>query len=297
MSEHSGLNTSTNSDVQYDPASVVLDCSLCGASVGLWAFSTIQRPLEFVRLVKSAENDHREKFSGTSCGLGSEHPNGQSLTNEASSLTLSIAGGPPPTNQNLKAKVSLPIISRNLRSQIYSSASKGIPNNNVGVGKICAIEECKDLVSSSIEEVPTQKELLYRSDNQSNGQEAGDSLVEGTAGNVKISNVSEETRDAPNDGGPLSIGAGGNGELADASPSKVPGGCEDTHNYHSSMTIDAAESHLEDREGVNQIRQDKADIASSNQVEGNMDKSLQEAISGDFIAGYLFLLFIVFFYS
>lgn len=38
-------------DVKYDPSSIVLDCRLCGASIGLWAFSSASLPIEFLRLV------------------------------------------------------------------------------------------------------------------------------------------------------------------------------------------------------------------------------------------------------
>jgi len=40
---------------QMDPNSAVLDCSLCGATVGLWAFCTVPQPVESIRLVGYAE--------------------------------------------------------------------------------------------------------------------------------------------------------------------------------------------------------------------------------------------------
>ncbi|KAK1279753.1 hypothetical protein QJS04_geneDACA002885 [Acorus gramineus] len=46
---------------QYDPASVVLDCNLCGASVGLWAFSTVRQPLESFTLIESPEANSQDK--------------------------------------------------------------------------------------------------------------------------------------------------------------------------------------------------------------------------------------------
>ncbi|VVA21409.1 PREDICTED: IAP 1 [Prunus dulcis] len=121
-------NASTSSSIQSEPNSVVLDCKLCGASVGLWAFSTVPRPLEFFRLVGYAEV-HSESHPGTpdsstknhldnrvdTVGAGSD---GATLSKERfSNLNLTIAGGPPPTKQNFKATISLPVIGRNLRAR------------------------------------------------------------------------------------------------------------------------------------------------------------------------------------
>ncbi|KAK7292102.1 hypothetical protein RIF29_07799 [Crotalaria pallida] len=47
---------------QKDPNSAVLDCTLCGATVGLWAFRTVPRPVESIRLMGYAEN-LRARFS------------------------------------------------------------------------------------------------------------------------------------------------------------------------------------------------------------------------------------------
>ena len=50
--------------LQYDPKSVVLDCRLCGSSVGLWAFSTVQCPVKFFRLVGCTEVNPGVRDSG-----------------------------------------------------------------------------------------------------------------------------------------------------------------------------------------------------------------------------------------
>lgn len=132
--------------VQSDPNSVVLDCRLCGASVGLWTFTTVPRPLEFLRLVGCTEVDsehdsarHEEAVnrgdistSGThdlSIVNGMQNKEGTlntaftsatSASGKRLNLSLTIAGGPPPAKQNFRATISLPVIGRNLRSRISS---------------------------------------------------------------------------------------------------------------------------------------------------------------------------------
>ncbi|XP_034711315.1 uncharacterized protein LOC117933853 isoform X2 [Vitis riparia] len=128
--------------LQSDPCSVVLDCRLCGASVGLWAFSTVPCPVEFFRVAGYSEvngensSSHCKEniFSSTPGaskiqGFGTEnHVNSREGTmSTASNSTISsserllshltIAGGPPPTKQNFKATISLPVIGRNLRAR------------------------------------------------------------------------------------------------------------------------------------------------------------------------------------
>lgn len=123
--------------LQSDPASVVLDCKLCGATAGLWAFNVVPRPLEWFRVVESLEvnsqngsivasvagsqaldksdKDNHTGHNGGTVGV-------RTLNNERSlCLNLSIAGGPPPEKQNYRATVSLPIISRHLRAGLSSS--------------------------------------------------------------------------------------------------------------------------------------------------------------------------------
>lgn len=48
--------------LQADPHSIVLDCKLCGASVGLWTFSTVPRPVELFRLVGYTEVNSRKNY-------------------------------------------------------------------------------------------------------------------------------------------------------------------------------------------------------------------------------------------
>lgn len=113
---------------QYDHTSVVLDCRLCGARVGLWAFSTTPRPPEFVRLIGHAElNDKNEAASqieNTNQRILETENGQQSSTNTCSNrnlLNLTIAGGPPPAEQNFRPTISLPVVGQNLRTR-FSSA-------------------------------------------------------------------------------------------------------------------------------------------------------------------------------
>ncbi|CAA7048235.1 unnamed protein product [Microthlaspi erraticum] len=104
ITENSTLPDTLNSD----PSSVVLDCKLCGACVGLWVFSTVPRPLELCRLTGDTEVNTERQSSGGA------------LLNRTSILKFTIAGGPPATKQNFKATISVPIIGRNLRSRFAS---------------------------------------------------------------------------------------------------------------------------------------------------------------------------------
>ncbi|KAI3985571.1 hypothetical protein MKX01_033854 [Papaver californicum] len=116
------------SELQSDPASSVLDCRLCGASVGLWAYSTIRRPLEMFRLIGSSEvNGQKDpgnySLIGNTSGVGGLRVSTvASLKGKPLSLSLSIAGGPSPAKQNYGATVSLPVMSRHLRSGLSSKS-------------------------------------------------------------------------------------------------------------------------------------------------------------------------------
>ncbi|KAB5524746.1 hypothetical protein DKX38_022495 [Salix brachista] len=110
-----------------DSNAVVLDCWFCGASVGLWTFSMVPRPLELFKLVGNAEvnsNKNSELDSANENHVDNRGVIGNSASNGALSsmhrpsyLSFTIAGGPPPTKQNFKATISLPVIGRNLRAR------------------------------------------------------------------------------------------------------------------------------------------------------------------------------------
>lgn len=129
-------NSNISTRIQSDPNSVVLDCKLCGASVGLWAFSTVPRPMELFRLVGYAEVNN-ENDSGThdlgnvnnlddTGGVMSTSSNGATSSKDRpKNFNLTIAGGPSPTRQNFKATISLPVIGQNLRARFsYDSEFK-----------------------------------------------------------------------------------------------------------------------------------------------------------------------------
>lgn len=103
---------------QMDPNSAVLDCSLCGATVGLWAFCTVPRPLQSIRLVGYAEVNGENDFEDRQGVNNTVSDTANSSKDTSSSLNMTIAGGPPPTKQNFKAIISLPIIGQNLRSRL-----------------------------------------------------------------------------------------------------------------------------------------------------------------------------------
>ncbi|KAJ9677102.1 hypothetical protein PVL29_022211 [Vitis rotundifolia] len=126
--------------------SVVLECSLCGATVGLWAFSTVERPTEFFRLVGNSEvtgesnafhckgtvfcpvsgapgiqDSGKENHVNSTEAVMITDANGARSSNERLlNLNLTIAGGPPPTEQNFRATISIPVIGQNLRARFSS---------------------------------------------------------------------------------------------------------------------------------------------------------------------------------
>ncbi|XP_039063214.1 uncharacterized protein LOC120207870 [Hibiscus syriacus] len=146
--------------LQCDPKSVVLDCRLCGASVGLWAFSTVQQPVEFFRLfgceeVNPGAHDSGHEKNGCDGGVGVPSNGGSSSMEQSSNLKFTIAGGPPPTRQNFKARIHLPVIGRSLsarflyhpefRDQIFSN-QENTPVESKFQGEI---DCCNNSVSES----------------------------------------------------------------------------------------------------------------------------------------------------
>ncbi|KAA8546753.1 hypothetical protein F0562_003182 [Nyssa sinensis] len=119
-------------------------CQLCGASVGLWTFSTISRPEELLRIVgysevngETASAHHKENLICYDDGAYVAHSSGTgdhvdtredifntAITGATSSnirslnLNLTIAGGPSTTKQNFREEISLPVIGWNLKAQI-----------------------------------------------------------------------------------------------------------------------------------------------------------------------------------
>ncbi|KAM6593698.1 hypothetical protein CsatA_001401 [Cannabis sativa] len=142
INEPTEANENSNSPYmpRSDPNSAALDCRLCGASVGLWAFCTVPRPMpmELIQLVGYGEinggnhseiNDSRTETNSIKRGeIILADSDITTLTKERhQSLNLTIAGGPPPTKQNFKATVSLPVIGRNLRARFFSDSKSRDP--------------------------------------------------------------------------------------------------------------------------------------------------------------------------
>ncbi|KAF0898565.1 hypothetical protein E2562_008152 [Oryza meyeriana var. granulata] len=102
-------------DQHYDPLSVVLDCQFCGACVALWPFSLVDRPLQLFKLISDSSRQDEQTDGDTSTVSGA----GPSKTANIG-FNFTIAGGPPPTRQNFRPRVSLPVISRHLKADLSS---------------------------------------------------------------------------------------------------------------------------------------------------------------------------------
>ncbi|KAK2984049.1 hypothetical protein RJ640_020424 [Escallonia rubra] len=142
-------NDRMTSLAKYDPSSVVFDCRLCGASVGLWAFSMTPRPVEFIRLIGMSEVNGenngvhlKDNVTNGDAGASGAHDSSKgnhveirersvdtattvttSLTGTPCNFSLTIAGGPPPAKQNFRPTISLPVIGRNLRARFSSDSN------------------------------------------------------------------------------------------------------------------------------------------------------------------------------
>lgn len=144
-------NTPTTENQQYDHTSVLLHCKLCGAKVGLWAFSTTPRPPEFVRLFGHAEltdktgssqSQQNEQQTTTKSGPASSNRN---------VLNLTIAGGPPPAEQDFRPTISLPVVGQNLRTR-FSSAFGNQQENVANVESGNSLDDVADCTSVAVNE-------------------------------------------------------------------------------------------------------------------------------------------------
>ncbi|KAJ0985801.1 hypothetical protein J5N97_004157 [Dioscorea zingiberensis] len=188
----------TPNEYIYDPASVVLDCRFCGACVGLWAFANTRRPLELFSVIASPDSSGQDDllitkdlYSGTGVpriekmktkdipsieGISDTGHSGTTAGERPLKLNLTIAGGPPPTKQNYKPRVSFPIISRHLRLQFdpYSSF-----RNYHSSGSSCLNH--------------TEKQSLLHADDLSQHKKDmnGDPVISEHAGSLKRKRVDE----------------------------------------------------------------------------------------------------------
>ncbi|XP_019189750.1 PREDICTED: uncharacterized protein LOC109184163 isoform X2 [Ipomoea nil] len=142
----SNENSGANDDIQTsdgaisDPNSVALECQICGARVGLWAFSTVQRPLEFLRLSgymdinsENAADNHMGGAPGNLILSNDNRDNSKegtantalavsTILNDRPNSNITIAGGPLPASQNYRAKISLPVVGQNIRARFSTDS-------------------------------------------------------------------------------------------------------------------------------------------------------------------------------
>ncbi|XP_021905542.1 uncharacterized protein LOC110820401 [Carica papaya] len=167
-------NTKTCDTVESDPKSVVLDCKLCGASVGLWTFRTAPLPLELFRVVgftEINENNGRAHDSGNEKHgdyRGSIENFALHAKEQLPNLKLTIAGGPPATKQNFKAMISLPVVGRSLRARFSHDAEFG--------DHICTNQDhshSKNMISGEIALSENMGLLENEKDNQGHNNSVG----------------------------------------------------------------------------------------------------------------------------
>lgn len=112
---HASASAGSNQeDENYDPLSVVLDCQFCGACVALWPFLLVERPLQLFKLVSDSRQDDQD-IGHASLVSGVEPSKSANI-----GFNFTIAGGPPPTRQSFRPKVSFPIVSRHLKADLNS---------------------------------------------------------------------------------------------------------------------------------------------------------------------------------
>ncbi|CAN0891507.1 Zinc finger C3HC-type protein 1 [Linum grandiflorum] len=168
-----------------DPNSVVLDCGLCGASVGLWTYSTVPRPRELFRLsgrveMSSNPTTGQETEDPANKGGGAASSSSNSLLSPPSSMKFTIAGGPPPTKQNFKATISVPIIGRNLRARLSDDIDFGDRSNGNGSQPDSASQSDKTLSKASDQELQVSTNNDQSSALDAEGCETPQRLLEGS---------------------------------------------------------------------------------------------------------------------
>ncbi|KAK6925205.1 Zinc finger, C3HC-like [Dillenia turbinata] len=222
-------DTAFSDGLKFENSSVVLDCNLCGASVGLWAFSTVNRPLELFKLVGysegnsqngSADGAEKVALSGASVtqdlGIanhvtavdGTSKPVSDSAkSSTAKLLSLTIAGGPPPAKQNFRAMIALPIIGQNLRARFSLDSDF---RKHILSSKPCDAQENsqsdppnKDIVQEDC--ICTENALPEKFDQpESNNASASQGKNDGSNGSTTDDqfqelNDTDETGDVPRD--------------------------------------------------------------------------------------------------
>ncbi|KAI3521887.1 hypothetical protein L1887_11362 [Cichorium endivia] len=143
-------NTPTTENQQYDHTSVLLHCKLCGAKVGLWAFSTTPRPPEFVRLIGHVELTDKTDSSQSQQNEQQTTKSGPASSNR-NVLNLTIAGGPPPAEQDFRPTISLPVVGQNLRTR-FSSAFGSQQEKVANVESGNSLDDVADCTSVAVNE-------------------------------------------------------------------------------------------------------------------------------------------------
>ncbi|KAL1541736.1 hypothetical protein AAHA92_25920 [Salvia divinorum] len=194
--QSSSEGTNPSSELQVDPSSVVLDCQLCGASVGLWAFSTIPRPLEYIRFVgltevidkSMAAHGHdeacaQEGSSDNQICTGSRGGVVNTGSSASTSSGFTIAGGPPPASLNYGATISLPIVGQNLRARLSMKTGN---NDYLDVQRASQVED-QALVQQS-ETVRTEETFVTIETNAISDKplEVPESVPEGSNLNLTV---------------------------------------------------------------------------------------------------------------
>ncbi|TVU34498.1 hypothetical protein EJB05_16333 [Eragrostis curvula] len=121
---------SNQEDERYDPLSVVLDCQFCGACVALWPFSLVERPLQLFKLVSNSRQDDQDN-GHASLVSGVEPSKSANI-----GFNFTIAGGPPPTRQSFRPKVSLPVVSRHLKADLNSNGIFHLSGSDSHMGPV-----------------------------------------------------------------------------------------------------------------------------------------------------------------
>lgn len=187
----------------YDQSSTVLDCRFCGACIGLWFFKMIPRPLEFFKIVIDSSTQSELATGTTDLAFGAGIPRVEHVGSDHNSnivkpfgLHLSIAGGPPPTKQHFRPKISLPAVSRHIRAELSYNSCLRCHQGSLGKEEhTCQEKEFNDLYDTGSQPVGSLKRKrseIEISDSQLHGGNHGGE-GNGLAGELVCEHTFEET--------------------------------------------------------------------------------------------------------
>lgn len=187
----------------FDQLSTVLDCRFCGACVGLWFFKMIPRPLEFFKIIIDSSNQSELATGTADLALGAGIPRVKNFDSDQISnigkpfgLHLSIAGGPPPTKQHFRPKISFPAVSRHIRAELSSVSSLRCHHGSSGKEDHSSqdkeFNDHQDAGSQAVGCLKRKRSEIEISNSQLHGGNHGDE-GNGLAGEVVCEHISEET--------------------------------------------------------------------------------------------------------